>query len=220
MSKKIYITESQYNSLIGEMAYPSSFSFDEFKKLKSFAERIKYCDQRLQRISSGSSRIVYNIDDIKVLKLAKNERGLAQNQTEIRLGTEPYYTCFAKIYDYSDDGMWVEMECCRKAYKSDFKKLYGIPFDALCCAISKMANFRWTYCDQYSGIVNEIWNGDESKIQDLFNSINDYISCEGLNFVKDLFRISSWGLSKDTNRFVIIDFGLDDEVYNNYYRRH
>ena len=44
--------------------YPASFSMEEFKKLTSFAKRIAYCEEHLQRISSGSSRIVYKIDDV------------------------------------------------------------------------------------------------------------------------------------------------------------
>ena len=118
MSKKIHITESQYNQLIGEMAYPSSFDFNVFKSLTSFNKRMKYCEQHLTRISSGSSRIVYLIDDDKVLKLAKNQKGIAQNNVEISLGNERYYTCFADVYDYDNDGLWLEMEFCRKAKKS------------------------------------------------------------------------------------------------------
>ena len=122
MSKKIHITESQYKELIGEMAYPSSFDFDVFKSLKSFNKRVQYCEQHLTRISSGSSRIVYLVDDDKVLKLAKNQKGIAQNNVEISLGNERYYTCFADVYDYDNNGLWLEMEYCRKAKKSDLKE--------------------------------------------------------------------------------------------------
>ena len=41
MNKKIYITESQFKNLIGEMAYPISFNFEEFKKINSFAGRVR-----------------------------------------------------------------------------------------------------------------------------------------------------------------------------------
>ena len=71
-------------------AYPASFNMEEFKNMKSFNQRIQYCEQNLQRISSGSSRIVYRIDDEKVLKLAKNKKGLAQNEAEVDFGTESY----------------------------------------------------------------------------------------------------------------------------------
>lgn len=223
MNKKIYITESQFKELIGEMAYPTSFNFEEFKKINSFAGRVRYCEERLQRLSSGSSRIVYVIDNDKVLKLAKNKKGIAQNQTEIRLGTEPYYTCFAEIYEYDDNGLWVEMEYCRKAKKSDFKNIYGLPFEALCCAIHEMGNnnrrYNYNPYRQYQQLVDEVWNGEENKTQELFNSVHEYIGGERLEGVDDLCRLSSWGVSNITNEFVIIDYGLDDDVFNNYYRR-
>lgn len=222
MSKKIYITESQYKNIIGEMAYPVSFNFDEFKSLKSFAQRVRYCDEHLQKLGSGSSRIVYVVDNDKVLKLAKNKKGIAQNQVEVRLGTEPYYTCFAEIYEYDEGGLWVEMEYCSKAKKSDFKKIYGITFEVLCCAIEDMANGNrmrpYRLFGKYQSIVDEIWSGDENKLQELFNSVHDYIGCEGLEGVNDLYRISSWGINKD-NEFVIIDYGLDDDVFEKFYRR-
>ena len=80
--KKIIVTESQYMKIIDEMAYPVSFNMAEFKTLKTFAERIRYCQTRLQRISSGSARIAYKIDNEKVLKLAKSRKGIAQNEAE------------------------------------------------------------------------------------------------------------------------------------------
>ena len=66
-----------------EEEYPISWNVEEFSKLKSFNQRIQYCEKNLTRISSGSSRIAYKIDDTKVLKLAKNKKGIAQNNVEI-----------------------------------------------------------------------------------------------------------------------------------------
>ena len=43
----------------------------------------------------------------------------------------------------------------------------------------------------------------------------------GLESVGDLKRPSSWGVVKrnGADEIVLIDFGLDDEVYDNFYRR-
>lgn len=82
--------------------YPTSFDMDFFKTLPSFNQRIQYCEKYLQRISSGSSRIVYKIDDQKVLKLAKNKKGLAQNETEIDYSSE-LGEIVAKIFEYHPD---------------------------------------------------------------------------------------------------------------------
>jgi hypothetical protein len=61
---------------------------DEFKGLITFKDRITYCDNNLKKISSGSGRIVYMIDDIKVLKLSKNSKGLLKlklNQNGVKI---------------------------------------------------------------------------------------------------------------------------------------
>ena len=83
---KIIITEEQLDNIIHSdisEEYPESWNIEDFKKLTSFNARVKYCEEKLRRISSGSSRIVYKIDDQKVLKLAKNKKGIAQNNQEI-----------------------------------------------------------------------------------------------------------------------------------------
>lgn len=220
MSKKIHITESQYKELIGEMAYPSSFDFDVFKTLKSFNKRVQYCEQHLTRISSGSSRIVYLVDDDKVLKLAKNQKGIAQNNVEISLGNEGYYTCFADVYDYDNDGLWLEMEFCRKAKKSDFKRIYGIPFEVLCYGIAEMVEYRNKFnpFNKYKPYWKQLMNSENDKVLEFIDSFREYIGGQGLETTGDLYRISSYGVTKD-NRIVLVDYGLDDDVYNNYYRR-
>lgn len=227
---KLIVNEKQYNWILNEMrkeclsemAYPTSFNFDEFRQCRSFAERVRYCEARLERIAQGSSRIVYRVDDDKVLKLAKNNKGVAQNSVEIRLGTEPYYTCFADVYEYDENGLWVEMEICRKAKKSDFKDIYGVPFEALCCMMQDFANNmgrgKYNQYSDYRDMVQQIWDGEENDLQDLFMSIQEYIGGEMLNGVGDLCRISSWGVDSE-GYFKLVDYGLTDEVYNNFYRR-
>ena len=75
---QIGINESQFRKLIREMIedimtedYPPSFSFDEFKKIGSYAGKLKYVEKNLQKIKSGSGRTVYKIDDQKVVKLER-----------------------------------------------------------------------------------------------------------------------------------------------------
>ena len=86
---KHFIKQKLSESLVYEVIesyleedYPSNFNLEEFSKLTSFNKRIQYCQERLKRISSGSSRIVYMVDDTKVLKIARNQKGLGQNEIE------------------------------------------------------------------------------------------------------------------------------------------
>lgn len=98
--------------------YPLTFNMEHFKTLRSFNQRIQYCEQNLQRISSGTSRIVYKIDNEKVLKLAKNSKGLAQN--EVEAGYSKYNDLedlVARTFDYDEKNLWVEMELARPVRK-------------------------------------------------------------------------------------------------------
>ena len=112
---------------IEEMAYPASFTMEELKKLNSFAQRIRYCNQHLNKINSGSGRIIYQIDDKKVLKLAKNRKGIAQNSVEAE-GYIQNYDIVSKVFDTDDDDTFVEMELARKVTPTIFRNVVGFDF--------------------------------------------------------------------------------------------
>ena len=103
MPKRIYITEEQFNTICNEMAYPVGFSMETMLSLNSYSARVRYCDQHLQKIGQGSSRIVYDVDGEKVLKVAKNKKGIAQNEAESEDWLQSY-DCFAKVFEKSEDG--------------------------------------------------------------------------------------------------------------------
>ena len=89
--------------LLQEMAYPKSFNMEEFKSLTSFKKRLEYANTHLPRkIGSGSARTIFQIDDEKVLKLAKNNKGYHQNKVE-----EDFYLqgfdIIAKVYDFDQE---------------------------------------------------------------------------------------------------------------------
>lgn len=67
---------------VNQMAYPAAFSFDTMLSIRSYAGRLKYIASILPKLGSGSSRTVYPVDDEKVLKVARNDKGIAQNEVE------------------------------------------------------------------------------------------------------------------------------------------
>lgn len=60
-------------------------------------------DGKYPYIGTGSSRMVYDLDNGYVAKLAKNEKGFAQNMTEYRIYLDARYHLFAPIIDVSYD---------------------------------------------------------------------------------------------------------------------
>jgi len=215
---KIIISESQYDKIIHTQMdedYPLTWDMDYFKSLTSFQKRTIYCEQHLQRISSGTSRIVYKIDDEKVLKLAKNKKGIAQNNIESDYGR--YYdlkNIVAKVFDSDENDLWIEMELARKMSRNDFKNIIGFSFDDYCEYIryenGRMNNYKY---------IMEPSNSDEMRENDFIYDIVSYM----VNYdipVGDLCKMSSYGVVKrnDVEKIVLVDYGLTEDVFKSHYR--
>lgn len=225
---------------LNEMAYPSRFSFEELNNLRTYAAKKRYIESHLEKIGSGTSRLVYKVDEEKVLKLAKNAKGLSQNEEEVNKSAYDL-DIFANVFDYDDEFYWIEMEIARKPKKSDVKAIYGISFDYIVDFLKKVFSYRGADCNRLRGLLttskdfNKFWEdyyeweaGNPTsyfKISDklgyFLKSIDDYIgnySCYWAD-LGDLRRLANWGIvSRDgEEELVVIDAGLNDEIYNNHY---
>lgn len=216
---KIIISEDQLGKVIkSELGedYPESWNIEEFKKLRSFNARIQYCQKHLKRIASGSSRIVYMVDDTKVLKLAKNQKGLAQNEVEIKASKDYMWDgLVAEIYDYDENSLWVEMSLARKVTEKIFQKVTGVSFKDYCDAL----NYHYTEISPNRNIrrskpdnMDEMWENE--FVYHMLDIMVNYDLPPG-----DLCRLNSFGLiEKDgEEQIVMIDYGLNNEVYDTYY---
>lgn len=223
MARKIYITEDQFKTIVQEMAYPAGFNLSDLEALPSYAARVRYCAERLTKLGQGSSRIVFAVDSEKVLKVAKNAKGIAQNKEEGE-DWKQTYCCFAKVYDKSEDGIFLEMQAARRAKKSDFKRLTGYDFNVMCQWIEYTKSLYSRTARMYGGAVkNPLFDSEEwSEYLDdynVFSGIHAYLCDYQLESVGDFERLSSWGVVSENGEesLAIIDFGLSDEVYSNYY---
>lgn len=218
---KIKLSEEQYDKIIHtniDEEYPTSWDVEEFARLKSFNQRIQYCEKNLVRISSGSSRIVYKIDDTKVLKLAKNKKGLAQNEIEIEFSQDYLWEgLVAKIFHYDENNLWVEMELARKLTAKSFQQITGLDFEKFGRSLkyfeqeqeNSRAMFRFTKPESY----DEMWENEFAS--SIFDIIGSYDIPAG-----DLTRLSTYGIVNRNGQddVVLIDYGLTKDVYDSYYR--
>lgn len=207
-----------FNELELSEEYPEGFSLDEFKNLNSYAKKMKYAESHLGKpIGRGSSRVVYRVDNDKVLKLAKNRKGIAQNEAETNFYGDTYYDdIIAKVIDFDDiDGYWTEMELAYKVKVDDFKRLWGIKFKDLYFYLEKRyqenkgKRANWYVDDKVKEILE---NSDE--VMHLVSFMFDSTTLPG-----DLCKLNSWGLVKREygETLVLIDFGYTSEVYDSYY---
>ena len=63
-----------------------------------------------QRIGSGSSRSVYDLNNGKVVKAAKNIKGIAQNIVEYNISEDDSTGLFADVREVSDDFRYLIMD--------------------------------------------------------------------------------------------------------------
>jgi hypothetical protein len=210
------IEEQLIDNLLDE-DYPTNWNIDEFKQLKSYAQRVNYCEKNLLRISSGSSRIVYKIDNEKVLKLAKNNKGLAQNQTEASFGNGWYFkSILAHTFDADEQDYWVEMELARKVKPSDFKRITGVDINTLGYYLRDREaenKGRRLWSKSLDPETEEALHDNEfvSAITDFMISMDSPAG--------DLARLNSYGLvhRDGGDAIVLIDFGLTHDIYQTHY---
>jgi len=165
---------------------------NKFTNIKSFKDKIKFAESNFHKIGAGSSRIVYDINDTLVLKLAKNKKGLAQNELEIDIGTTEYYfTGITKVIQYDENNTWLISEKASKISYSDFEKFFGIPLLHFFIYLKKgedMGNVQNTLQTTSLGVIYDL--------------VNDYDLAPG-----DIDRISSWGKTKN-GLIKLVDYGF------------
>lgn len=177
------------------------------EKLETHAARKKYAEANLKHLSSGSSRIVYLTPNKTIVKLAKNDKGLAQNEAEANPKMKSKY--LNPIISCSKNYSWCETHYLEKITEKEFEKMTGLAFSDFDEAI------------RY-GLRNVSGNTDKDKPEnfdevaksDIYKELKD-IGEKFKLLPGDMARISSWG-TKD-GRPVLIDAGLTRDIFDEFY---
>ena len=206
------------------MAYPVSFSFEEFNNIKSYNGKLKYANERLQKISSGSARVVYKVDEEKVLKIAKNKKGIGQNSIESDWGLQRMSDIVAKIFDTNDDHFWVEMELAKKLTPNRFKQLVGMGVNEVQDILNVMYTLNNSSRRNYlkPEQLKELHDEFSQKVNDneFLTSLTDMIINFGMKYPGDFGRVNSYGevLREGVPTIVLVDFGLSESVWDDFYK--
>lgn len=197
-----------------EAQYPPSFNPEEFKNLNSFKARLSYVKSRMPKLGQGSSRAVFEIDNETVLKVALNEKGLAQNSSERDIGKFSDLYPVAKVFDSSPDDFWVEMQKARKAKKSDFKKILGITFLDFYEIMNYVKFDGYRQFDPPNSYKEMVQSGENEFFNQLIDLIANYDMA-----IRDIKAIGSWGVVSENGkeRLILVDFGATTDIINRYY---
>lgn len=188
----------------------SDSSAEILKKLsefETFKDRVDYAEDKMEHLSSGSSRVIYIMPDDTVLKLAKNERGVAQNVAEANPKMKSKF--INKTIKADKDGLWKTSPFLDKITEKDFEEMTDVPFEDFGEAI------------EY-GLKGVADNSGEKKPKnfekveklDLYRELVK-LGKEFKLMPGDIARISSWG--QVDGHPCLLDAGLTKDIYEEFY---
>lgn len=157
-------------------------------QLSKFKERKDFVNKKFNLLNKGTGRNVYLIGDEYVLKIAKNNKGIAQNKTEIEISkSNKYNDIISNIIEYNDNGYYVIAQKANRITDEIFQELTGLQLQGFL----------------YYLRFNKEWDG---RNKPFYNKVNSLVKDFDLDRF-DVSDISSWGVIGD--KPVIVDYGLD-----------
>lgn len=179
----------------------------ELSELKSFDERIKFATKQWGKpLGEGSSRTAFQINDDLIIKIAHNDKGIAQNKVEMSPGVQRECVNCCLVADAQ--GRWIIFRDTEDLTEKKFKELVGFSFNTFMNSLFYSMNNE---SDRWS----EPRDFNEIQKNSLFLCLANIIFKNQL-LIGDLDKISSWGLLN--GKPVIRDAGLDKETFNEYYK--
>jgi len=204
--------------ILKEAPLPDDWDKSAYKSNTSFASRIRYAVERAQKLGTGSSRVAFEIEyegRPTVLKVAKNKKGIAQNDYESQMLDDYYFTGLGlniPMIDYDEENespVWIHMEKADKMKPTQFKKFFSglTPDEAIRVAEygSGKINVSPEETERYQQLIEE-----NDYLDSLVDLIGNYDIAHG-----DLRRLANWGIYQ--NRPAIIDIGGSSKVIKQYY---
>lgn len=200
-----------YSLAAGEELPPDSDDLktvlSNIEKLETYNARKNYAERNLKHLSSGSSRIVYLTPGKTIVKLAKNDKGIAQNKAEANPKMKSKY--LNEIIGCAKNYSWCETYYLDKITEKEFEEMTGLKFNDFGDSI------------RY-GLRNVSGNTDKEKPEnfdevsksDIYKELKD-IGEKFKLLPGDMARISSWG-TKD-GRPILIDAGLTRDIFDEFY---
>ena len=185
------------------------FDINYFKDLQDITLMELYASDYLEILGEGSSRSVYALTSKKVLKIAKNVKGIAQNNAELQVYTDPATEdVSAKIYDSHDRGRWLVSELVRPIHdEREFERLTGVDWEEF------IDDLKMTISSTARSSMSPL-RKDASEFTKKVYKMSEMGSARLK--VGDLTELDHWGKTSD-GRVVILDYGFTTDVSEKYY---
>lgn len=193
----------------------------------SFEKYIKYAQQRAKELGEGSSRTVVNIKyngKPSALKLAMNEKGLAQNAEELKFLSNPKIAQTGIVIPLIDHDkknkppVWLQTAYAKSIMNSQLCEFFGI-FDM---QVLTDAAEAYKYSKNKTKFFNNLKaerekrNKDPETTKRFLEYLKGFVLLEsiGINLV-DFRWAQNWGIYK--GKPVVLDLGYSYEVKKKHY---
>lgn len=189
------------------------FDISRFKKLDDADTMRAYAAQFLDVLGTGSSRSAYLLRSKRVLKIALNEKGLAQNEAELDVFTNPRSKpIVAKVYDADAHQRWLVSDLVRPvANVEEFKSLTGLDWvDEFGPLVSAGIQAGRAAPDSPALVKAIVDTARENNLLSADIMQTDF--SKGVN--KN--TLGHWGKTPD-GRVVLLDYGYTAGVYITHY---
>lgn len=205
-----------------ECAYEDCIKSDdfEFEDTPKFDKIFDILYNKYYKIGSGSSRRVWALDKNTVIKMAKNEKGIAQNLVELRV-FEKSPECVAKIKWYHPKGYYLIVERCTSLDRFLEDKDVNINAEDFSNFIDINCNKKYT-AENVEKIVKKFVKKtkDEAKYKPavfkmLAKQMKELVTFIWKNKIDDIYD-DQLGVNK-AGKIILLDYGMDKEVWEKYY---
>lgn len=198
----IEVRSSKPSSGDAKKQYGTKFDFNTFSKLETTEEMIEYASNFLQPLGKGSSRQAFVFSSKYALKIAMNEKGLAQNKVEIDASTDPMIKqVVASVQRADDKHRWLLSDLVRSLKGSEeFESLTGGGF----------VDFVF-----YLEDVHDTGAFDDPPTD--FALMVAKIMKKANLLYGDIISFEHWGKTPD-GRAVLLDYGFNQEVWEKHYK--
>jgi len=198
----------------GKGKFGDKFNLNKFKSLDSIHIMLDYAGSFLETLGVGSSRKAFLLSGKYVLKVALNEKGIAQNQAEMDVYTNPQsQQVVAKVYSYDPKFQWLVSDLVKPLTDvNEFEQLSGTDWRSFCDAVNRgMKNkasepndpkFVKSVVD--TALKNNMMRGDIAQ-QDHSRAPSEDV-------------LGHWGKTPD-GRLVLLDYGFTHEVWAAHYSK-
>ena len=206
-----------------ECAYEDCIKFSDFyiDDDPKFDKIFDLLYSKYYKIGSGSSRIVWALDKNTVIKMAKNEKGIAQNLAELRV-FEKSPERVAKIKWYHPKGYYLIVERCTSLNRFLEDKDVNIDAAGFSEYVDINCNKKYTV-ENVEKIVKKFVreNRDEAKYKPavfkmLAKQIKELATFIWKNKIDDIYD-DQLGVNK-AGKIILLDYGMNKEVWKKFYR--